>query len=358
MTHSYTMKRVSVISISEKMKIPATKPEATFVYAGGWIGNVICLLSSGLLSVSALGWPSCFYFWGGITIICGVLFLLIGKESPARHPSIPQDEKEYIETSLGITETEETLPIPWRAMFTSLPMWALLITQSAQNWGFWMLLTKIPSYMASVLGFDIKQNGMLTSLPYLTAWILSFPTSYFSDLLITKNIFTVETSRKVCNSIGQWIPAIALIALGYVDKGHPEIAVTLLVVAVASNIASYCGHNVNHMDLSPNFAGTLMGITNTAANICSILAPLVASIVVKDSANVLQWKNIFFLSAVIYILGNLMFVLFGTSKIQKWNDPIIKTKDTVLKSVTDIPEKNRHIKKAKSIEGSEVEKNL
>lgn len=90
-------------------------------------------------------------------------------------------------------------------------------------------------------------------------------------------------SRKICNTIGQWVPAVALIALGYVDKENPEIAVVLLVIAVASNIAIYCGHNVNHMDLSPNFAGTLMGITNTAANICSILAPLAASVVVKDS---------------------------------------------------------------------------
>lgn len=80
---------------------------ATFVYAGGWIGNVICLQSTGLLSASSLGWPSCFYIWGGITIASGVLFFIAGKESPNEHPSIPQDEKDYIDTSLGIMETEE-----------------------------------------------------------------------------------------------------------------------------------------------------------------------------------------------------------------------------------------------------------
>ncbi|XP_076684355.1 putative inorganic phosphate cotransporter isoform X2 [Andrena cerasifolii] len=277
---------------------------STFVYAGGWIGNVICLLSSGLLADSALGWPSCFYFWGGITVISGILFFFFGKESPAVHPNIPQDEREYIETSLGITETEE--------------------------------------------------NGMLTSLPYLTAWIISFPISYYSDLLIKRNIFTIQTSRKVCNTIGQWIPAAALIALGYVDKEHTKIAVALLVLAVASNIAIYCGHNVNHMDLSPNFAGTLMGITNTAANICSILAPLVTSVIVKDPSNVSEWRNIFFLSAVIYILGNLMFILFGTSKIQKWNDPVEKKKDTGLNGVTESSVENGYSQKMKDIESVEI----
>ncbi|XP_054014849.1 putative inorganic phosphate cotransporter [Hylaeus anthracinus] len=331
---------------------------STFVYAGGWIGNVICLLSSGVLSASALGWPSVFYFWGSFTAISGIIFFIIGKESPAVHSRIPHDEKEYIETSLGATETEEILPTPWFAMLTSLPMWALLITQSAQNWGFWMLLTKIPSYMGSVLGYNIKQNGMLTALPYFTAWICSFPISYFSDILIRRNVFSIQTSRKVCNTIGQWIPAAALIGLGYVDKERPDVAIAILVIAVACNIAIYCGHNVNHMDLSPNFAGSLMGVTNTAANVCSILAPLAASVVVKDPTSVLEWRNIFFLSAVIYFLGNLLFILFGTSKIQKWNDPVEKTKDTVLNAVTESSMKNGYTQKTKAAEHAEIEKNV
>lgn len=130
------------------------------------------------------------------------------------------------------------------------------------------------------------QNGITSSLPYLTAWILSFPVSYVSDLFIKRSIWSVETSRKICNTIGQWIPAAALIGLAYVDKEQPEIAVAVLVIAVGSNIAIYCGHNVNHIDLSPNFAGTLMGITNTVANFCSILAPLVHSFIVTDSVRI------------------------------------------------------------------------
>lgn len=129
--------------------------------------------------------------------------------------------------------------------------------------------------------FDLFQNGLWSALPYLTAWICSFPISYISDVLIKRDVLTVQASRKICNTIGEWIPAIALIGLGYVTKEEPGIARGLLIFAVASNVAIYCGHNVNHMDLSPNFAGPLMGITNTVANICSILAPLIASIIVK-----------------------------------------------------------------------------
>jgi hypothetical protein len=45
---------------------------------------------------------------------------------------------------------------PWIDIFTSLPMWAVVIAHCGQNWGFWTLLTEMPSYMNSILKFDLK----------------------------------------------------------------------------------------------------------------------------------------------------------------------------------------------------------
>ncbi|XP_029674847.1 putative inorganic phosphate cotransporter [Formica exsecta] len=323
---------------------------ATFVYSGGWIGNVVCLLSTGFLAASPIGWPSCFYVWGSLSMLCGIGFYLLGKDSPSEHPSIPFDEKEYIEMSLGITEIDEKPSTPWISVLKSPPVWALLATQCAQSWGFWMLLTEIPSYMASIMRFDIKKNGLMTALPYLTAWIVSFPISYVSDLCIRKNIVTTQMSRKICNTIGQWTPAIALIGLGYTRQDQPELAISILVIAVSSNIAAFCGHNVNHMDLSPNFAGTLMGLTNAIASICSILAPLIAGVIVEDPTNILQWRTVFFLSAGIYTVGNLTFIIFGTSEVQKWNDEIKSRRDSIVHKISMTPMTVATIQEQKNIE--------
>lgn len=140
----------------------------------------------------------------------------------------------------------------------------------------------------------IIQNGLMTSLPYLTAWIVSFPVSYLSDLSIKRNIVTTQTSRKICNTIGEWIPAAALIGLGYVKQDQPNLAVGILILAVSSNVAIFCGHNVNHMDLSPNFAGTLMGLTNATASACSMLAPLIAGMIIEDSVRNTHLSLFFF----------------------------------------------------------------
>lgn len=81
--------------------------------------------------------------------------------------------------------------------------------------------------------------------------------------------------------LGLGIPALTLICLSFVN---PEkiIVMALLIIAVGFNSAIYCGFNINHIDLSPNHAGTLMGITNGISNICSLVAPLVVQFIVTN----------------------------------------------------------------------------
>ncbi|XP_076068444.1 sialin-like [Oratosquilla oratoria] len=55
----------------------------------------------------------------------------------------------------GLTET---LPVPWRAIFTSMPFYAILVLHFGNNWGFYTLLTEIPtySYLNHIQHFDLK----------------------------------------------------------------------------------------------------------------------------------------------------------------------------------------------------------
>ncbi|CAB3359874.1 Hypothetical predicted protein [Cloeon dipterum] len=132
---------------------------SVYAYTGQPFGNVVALSCSGLIAASA-GWPWVFYATGAIGLFTSVLFILLAADSPAVHKLASRDEREYIETSIGINsvaDNTQRLRTPWKAILTSVPMWALIIVHCGQNWGFWTLLTEIPSYMDGVLGFDLKQ---------------------------------------------------------------------------------------------------------------------------------------------------------------------------------------------------------
>lgn len=40
--------------------------------------------------------------------------------------------------------------------------------------------------------------------------------------------------------------------------------------------------------------------------------------------NVEQWRLVFFIAAAFYLVGNALFIIFGSGEVQEWNDPSAK----------------------------------
>ncbi|XP_062130515.1 putative inorganic phosphate cotransporter [Drosophila sulfurigaster albostrigata] len=297
----------------------------TYAYVGASFGTIVMLASSGVLA-SMAGWASIFYISGGSGCLWVVAYFQRGASSPTASKSISEEERSFIEleqtNEAGKTEKPaESLPTPWLSFFTSPPFLALIAAHCASTWGFWTLLTQIPNYMKNVLGKDIKANALLSSLPYTVMLLLSFVFVWLSKILQKKDSLSMSFNRKLFNSIGHFTPMVLLIALGYVAPGQDVLAVSLLSLTVGISAAAQLGFMINHIDLSPNFAGVLMGISNGIANVMSIIGPLLVGIIVSDNKDASQWRIVFFIAAGFYLVGNGLFVIFGKASIQSWNNP-------------------------------------
>lgn len=292
----------------------------TVIYAGAQLGTALQLLVSGFVA-DFWGWPAIFYINGSLGAIWTVAYVFLGADSPRNCKMISDEERMYIQTSLGhVGSVHKKLPTPWKAIFTSLPFISLIVVHCGQNWGFWTLMTEMPSYMKQVLGVDIKANGVMSAMPYLAMYLLSFPMGFLSDYILRKNWLSITACRKLSNSIGHFGPAIALIGLCYVPAGAVAMAVVLLTLVVGLNAGHYTGFMLVHIDMAPNFAGTLIGITNCMANIISIIAPLAAGALLHDETDANEWRKVFYVSSAIYIVGNVFFIVFGSCKTQSWNE--------------------------------------
>jgi MFS transporter, ACS family, solute carrier family 17 (sodium-dependent inorganic phosphate cotransporter), member 5 len=81
---------------------------------------------------------------------------------------------------------------------------------------------------------------------------------------------------------GMFGAGVALIGLSFLDCTKTVLAVVLLIVAVTISGCVYSGYFVNHMDIAPQYAGTLMGIANGIAASSGFIAPYVASVLTKS----------------------------------------------------------------------------
>ncbi|GIX89354.1 hypothetical protein CEXT_804531 [Caerostris extrusa] len=290
---------------------------STIVYSGAQIGTVISLPISGLLCDSNFlgGWPSVFYVFGTLGCLWFLFWAYFIHETPEKHPRISQAELILIQT--GKVENVKAPPIPWKTVLSSVPVWILMITHFGQNWGFYTFLTELPTYLGSILHFNIKSNGFLSALPYLLYAIVSWIISYFADGLRKKKIFTINTIRKVSNSIGFFGPAICLVGVILVGCDYVW-SVVFLTLAMGFNGCTYSGYMVTHVDMSPDFAGTLMGMTNAFATLAGFLAPKAVGKLTENEKTLAQWRIVFIIAIAVYVVTGFLFIFFGSAKLQEW----------------------------------------
>ena len=121
----------------------------------------------------------------------------------------------------------------------------------------------------------------MSSLPYITAWLLNLLFSWLTGYKLHRGVSQLMT-RRFWNTLGTWLPALALVGLCFLDKYGSTWPVVMLVLAVGLNAAIHCGFQINYVDLSPNFAGTMFAVSNFVASLISIGAPVLAGVIVTD----------------------------------------------------------------------------
>ncbi|XP_012256645.2 sialin [Athalia rosae] len=293
---------------------------AAYVYAGSNFGTVISLPVSGWLCSLELwdGWPLAFYFFGGLGIVWYVFWLLFVYDTPAQHTRIDPQERAFIEASIEPAYEGEDLGVPWLAIFGSLPMWAIAVTQCGQSWAFYTLLTELPTYMDRILHFDMQQDSYLSPLPYLSAWIVGLGVSFLADALLARGFLTPLNSFKFWNTIASLGPSLSF--LGAIWAGCDRMTVLMMLAGFGSlQGAVYAGNQMNHIALAPRYAGTLYGITNAAANTCGFLAPYVVGIIVEGHETLARWHLVFWLAAGINMAANAFYLIFASANEQPWS---------------------------------------
>lgn len=145
----------------------------------------------------------------------------------------------------------------------------------------------MPTFISVVHNFKIKDDGLLTALPYLAMFLLQIPLSFIADMLNKRQCMSLTTSRKIWNSVSMWGASFGLILLGFLDESATA-TIVLYIGIVAIGCCSNFGYSINHMDLSPNFTGVLMGITNAIASSGGVFAPLGVGVIITNQVSLIK----------------------------------------------------------------------
>ncbi|XP_062551404.1 sialin-like [Armigeres subalbatus] len=292
----------------------------SFIFSGGQIGSLFGGIGTGYIIAELHSWRLVFYVWGGFAVVWYVIWEIFGFDSPETHPFITDREKQLLmEKFSNARKRTDMGPIPWKRILTSLPFWALVAGQVGHDWGFYLIATDLPKYMKSILGLSVKDNGLISFFPFLSMWVFSVLTGWICDVQIRKKCISPTTARKFWTTIGSLPPAVLLLGASYAGC-NKIIVIVYFALSVTLMGGFYPGIKVNVNDLSPNYAGFLMAIVNGIGAITGIIVPYTVGLMTPNQT-LDEWRFVFWIAFWVLNVTNVIFIVFGSGKIQPWNDP-------------------------------------
>ncbi|EHH18005.1 hypothetical protein EGK_14534 [Macaca mulatta] len=287
----------------------------TIAGSGSAFGSFIILCVGGLIS-QALGWPFIFYIFGSTGCVCCLLWFTVIYDDPMHHPCISVREKEHIVSSLAQQPSSPRRAVPIKAMVTCLPLWAIFLGFFSHFWLCTIILTYLPTYISTLLHVNIRDSGVLSSLPFIAAASCTILGGQLADFLLSRNLLRLITVRKLFSSLGLFLPSICAVALPFVASSYVITIILLILIPGTSNLCD-SGFIINTLDIAPRYASFLMGISRGFGLIAGIISSTATGFLISQDFES-GWRNVFFLSAAVNMFGLVFYVTFGQAELQDW----------------------------------------
>ncbi|EAW55496.1 solute carrier family 17 (sodium phosphate), member 3, isoform CRA_b [Homo sapiens] len=282
--------------------------------SGMLLGCFTAILIGGFIS-ETLGWPFVFYIFGGVGCVCCLLWFVVIYDDPVSYPWISTSEKEYIISSLKQQVGSSKQPLPIKAMLRSLPIWSICLGCFSHQWLVSTMVVYIPTYISSVYHVNIRDNGLLSALPFIVAWVIGMVGGYLADFLLTKK-FRLITVRKIATILGSLPSSALIVSLPYLNSGYIT-ATALLTLSCGLSTLCQSGIYINVLDIAPRYSSFLMGASRGFSSIAPVIVPTVSGFLLSQDPE-FGWRNVFFLLFAVNLLGLLFYLIFGEADVQEW----------------------------------------
>lgn len=269
------------------------------------LGTILGLLVTPLI-ITAWGWEWAFYGFGLVGFVWLVPWLLLVHASPARDPKLSGAERALIEADVP-ERGAEPLP-PFRRFLRSRAVWAIIVAHFCNNWSLYIMISWLPTFVSEGLGVDFAAVGGMAMIPHVASFLFINVAGQVADRMLAGGTPVVRVRRRM-QTIGCFGTAVSLLIVGEVESAWAAITIMSIGTALGAFVTG--GFAVNHMDIAPRHAGTLMGLTNTAGTIPGMVGVYVTGLILQTTGS---WALVFQVAAGVTLVGWLVFVAFASGE--------------------------------------------
>lgn len=314
-----------------------------FVFNGLSVGSIVGLLLAPVL-IERFGWESVFYAFGVLGALWCIGFTFVSEKGKPQEILEKEEDKVieqptcktakgqahqrilgahdaskemHLNAHSGASHTTISGRVPWKAIFKSPAVWAMIYVHFCGNWGHYCYLSWLPSYLSEELNLDLTNAALVSIFPPLGSMLMSGIAALMADYLISNGVDTTFV-RKLCQTIAFLSPATCM-TLATLNIGlSPWVTVSIISSGLALSSFALGGLYCTHQDISPKYASVLLGITNTAGAIPGILGVYLTGYLLDQTHS---WNMALFAPSIVFwITGTVVWNAFASSEPQSFDN--------------------------------------
>ena len=264
-----------------------------------WGGAVTPLLVVGVISL--VGWRWAFSIFAIPGIVWAIVFYWWFRDHPRDHPGVNAAELELLNEKRQIASRAN---VPWSRILRSRTVWLLFVQYFCFGYGWYFYITWLPTYVKEARGLELQKGALLSGIPLFFGGFACILSGWLAGWLVRRG-FTLTRVRRGLAYVGYWGAAAMLLL-------SPRIADPVWAM-LAMGLASFsldltlpvCWRTA--MDVGGKYAGTVSGSMNMAGQIGGAVGPVVVGYILDYMNH--DWMLAFWISAAIYMLGGLCWLL-------------------------------------------------
>ncbi len=272
-------------------------------------GSVIALICTPWL-ISVWSWQGAFYLYGLLGVVWFIFWIYSAQSRPSPLPewqsTVALAPQLTPEAPPLVAADEQIYPrLTIRRMLHSRAVWAIAIAHISINWSLYLILSWFPTFVNREMGVDLQTAGLLALAPTVISLVMAPAAGRLFDRLVAKG-YNRRTIRRVMQSVAFAGITLAMLTVTLTDSLMVSVAVITLSNALGA--FSIGGFATNHLDVAPNQAGLLMGVTNTLAAVSSGASVFVSGWIQDVSGG---WDAVFYLAALVSVAGAFVYSLLA-----------------------------------------------
>jgi ACS family glucarate transporter-like MFS transporter len=224
------------------------------------------------------GWRSAFWASAGLGVAAGIVWYIVARDTPARHPWLTQSEAKHISEGLPANSRSDAVPIRFGAVLSSASIWLVSFSYFAYGYAAYIFFTWFFIYLNDVRHLNLRQSAFYTMLPFIAMAIASPLGGFTSDRITRK--FGKRAGRCGVAVGGMALAAIFIAAA--MQVASVQLASVMLAGGAGALYLSQSSFWSVSADVGGTSAGTVSGFMNMIGQFGGVTTASLTPLIARD----------------------------------------------------------------------------